>query len=93
MWEQLGYFNNNIQKLRMKDTGGFKEVVRMGYEKFKHVLNLIEFDMTSEQIVSGNKVVNAPERLALTLLFLATGETFKGTLLQISKSTNIFIFT
>ena len=59
----------------MKDTGGFKEIVRMGYEKFKHVLNLIEFDMPSEQIVSGNKVVNAQERLALTLLFLATGET------------------
>lgn len=66
----------------MGDTGGFKEIVRMGYEKLKHVLNLIEFDMPSEQIVSGNKVVNAQERLALTLLFLATGETFKCTLLQ-----------
>ena len=76
--EQLGYFKNIIQELRMENTGGFKEMMRMDYEKFKHVLNLIEVDITPDVIVGGNKAVSAPERFALTLRFLSTGETFKS---------------
>ena len=38
-----------------------KEMMRMDHEKFKHVLNLIEVDITREERVGGNKVVTAPE--------------------------------
>ena len=36
-------------------------MMRMDFEKFKHVLNLIEVDIIREERVGGNKVVTAPE--------------------------------
>ena len=53
-------------------------MIRMDYEKFKHVLNLIEIYITPEATVGENKTVTAPKSLLLTLQFLATGETFKS---------------
>lgn len=38
----------------------------------------IEADITPQQILGGNKVITAPERLAVTLRFLATGETYRS---------------
>lgn len=38
----------------------------------------IEADITPQQILGGNKVVTAPERLAVTLRYLVTGETFRS---------------
>ena len=42
------------------------------------MLNLIEVEITPEEIAGVNKVVTAPERLALTLWFLATREALKS---------------
>ena len=42
----------------------------MDYEKFKHVLNLTEVDMTPVEVVGGSKNVTVPERLASTLLWV-----------------------
>ena len=33
--ERLGYFTNLVQELKMEDTQGFKEMLRMSYEDFK----------------------------------------------------------
>ena len=58
----------------MQDTNGFKEIMRMNFEHFKEIINLIELDIMPQEIVGGNKVISAAERL--TIRFLALGESF-----------------
>ena len=62
-----------MQELQLQDTGEFKEMMRMDFEHFKELLNLIESDITPQEIVSGNKVISATERLTLIIRFLPTG--------------------
>lgn len=76
---------NQVQELKMKEHG-FKEILRMSYEDFKQLLNNIEQHSTPHQVNVGNKVITAPERLALTLRFVATGESFKSLSFQFCKS-------
>ena len=38
----------------------------------------MEADITPQEILGGNKVITASERLAVTLRFLATGETYRS---------------
>ena len=54
--EELGYYPNIKHKLRMEDTDMFKEIIRMGFEHFKEILNLIKPDIFPQEVVSGNKV-------------------------------------
>ena len=42
----------------------------MDCEKFKHVLNLTEVDITPEEVVGGSINVTAPERLTSTLFWI-----------------------
>ena len=44
--EELGYYTNVVQEVRMEDTGVFKELMRIDFEHFKEILNLIEPDVT-----------------------------------------------
>lgn len=83
---------NQVQELKMKEHG-FKEMLRMSYEDFKQLLNNIEQHITPHQVNVGNKVITAPERLALTLRFVATGESFKSLSFQfcISNGTISYI--
>ena len=75
---ELGYYTKIVQELQLEDTNGFKEMMRMDYKYFKEILNLVEPDITPQEIIGGNKVISAAERLTLTLRFLATGETFQS---------------
>ena len=83
---------NQAQELKMKEHG-FKEMLRMSYEDFKQLLNNIEQHITPHQVNVSNKVITAPERLALTLRFVATGESFKSLSFQfcISNGTISYI--
>ena len=83
---------NQVQELKMKKHG-FKEMLRMSYEDFKQLLNNIEQHITPHQVNVSNKVITAPERLALTLRFVATGESFKSLSFQfcISNETISYI--
>ena len=77
----------------MKDIPGFKEMLRMSYEDFKKLLNSKEQHTTPHEVNGGNKIIAAPERLALTLRFPATGESFKSLSFQfcISNRTASYI--
>ena len=72
--EEVGYYTNIAQEFQMQDTNGFKEIMRMNFEHFKEIINLIELDIMPQEIVGGNKVISAAERL--TIRFLALGESF-----------------
>ena len=56
--------------------------MRMDFKHFNEILNLIAPDITPQEIIGGNKVISAAERLTVTLRFLATGETFQSLIFQ-----------
>ena len=73
-----GAFANIVQELRLEDTPGFKEMMRMNYETFLLTLTIIEPYNSPEESYRGNQTIKSSERLALTLRFLATGETYRS---------------
>ena len=85
--EERGYFNNIVKELSIEDTAEYKEMMRMSYADFQRILSYIEEDITRKQVLGGNKVIPPKERLALTIRFLATGETYKSLSYQFRIST------
>ena len=73
---EKGYFNNIVTELRLEDTRGYKEMMRMSYEQFLEILIEIEPLIARKQIQGGHKIISPAERLTLTIRFLATGESF-----------------
>lgn len=88
-----GKFSNIVQELRIEDTNGYKEMMRMAHEQFLETLTAIEPSVTKRQVIGGHKVISPAERLTLTLRFLATGETFRSLSFQfrISRSAISYI--
>ena len=81
--EEEGLYANLVQELMVEDIRTYREMMRMDYDCFKHILQLIEPYITPQNSgVSGQRVVAAAERLVLTIRFLATGETFSSLNLQ-----------
>ena len=72
----LGIFNL-IQELGIEDTHGYREMMRMNKEQFKEILQLIEPHI-SKQTNNFGKPISPAERLALTVRYLATGDTFRS---------------
>ncbi|KAK3743004.1 hypothetical protein QZH41_007222 [Actinostola sp. cb2023] len=80
---EKGYFNNIVRELRAKDTAAYRDMMRMCYEDFKTILNVIEPFITPRQVTwGGHKVIAAAERLTLTIRFMATGETYRSMCFQ-----------
>ena len=69
--KKLGYFTNIVRELQLEDTEGFKELTKVD-------LKLIAPNFKPQEIIGGNKVISAAERLTVALMFLATGETFQS---------------
>ena len=66
--EELGYFTNTARELQLKDTEGFKEMMRMDFKHFNEILNLIAPDITPQEIIGENKVISAAfERLNIQI--------------------------
>ena len=53
--EEQGYFDSIVRELSIEDTAGYKEMMRMSYEEFLGILQLIEKDITPKQIIGGAK--------------------------------------
>ena len=53
-------------------------MMRMDFKHFNEILNLIAPHITLQEIIGGDKVISAAERLTVTLRFLTTGETFQS---------------
>ena len=73
--KEKGFYTNIIHELRIEDTEAYKEMMRMTHEGFLEILRYIE-PYISPQSVRGTKIITASRRLALTIRFLATGESF-----------------
>ena len=53
--EELDCFTNIVRELRLEDTGGFKEMMRMDLKQFNKILNLVALDITPQEIIGGKK--------------------------------------
>ena len=78
---EVGYFNI-IRELKIEDRAGFREMFRMDVTDFEFILAQI-FDLISPQErIGGTNLIECDERLALTLHYLAIGESFQSLSLQ-----------
>ena len=89
--KEKGMFSALITELSVEDTIAYKDMMRMSHEDFLKILGYIEKDITPAQIDGGNIVIYPKARLAITLRFLATGETFRSSVFSVScfKTCNI----
>lgn len=86
--DEKRYFNNIVKELKIEDRFGFREMFRMDIVDFELILTKISDLISPKERLGGTKPVNADERLALTLRFLATGEAFKSLSFQFRISLN-----
>ena len=77
--EEEGIYSNLVQELLVEDTVTYREMMRMDFDCFKKILEIIEPEITPKSSgVPGQRVVSSAERLVLTIRFLATGESFNS---------------
>ena len=76
--ETQGFFQNIVRELIAEDTQTYREMMRMTYSDFLGLVGVIEPYITPRQVVGGNKIITAAERLTLTIRYLATGESYRS---------------
>ena len=75
--EQKGAFYTLFQELAVEDTAAFSDYMRMPYPKFAALVELIGPCIKKEDTMK-RMFIPPSERLALTIRFLATGESFQS---------------
>ena len=88
--EQSGYFNNIVKELKVEDRLGFREMFRMDVGDFEFILGKISHLISPRQMSNfgGHLPIMPDERLALTLRYIATGESFQSLSFQFRISLN-----
>lgn len=72
----MGDYENLLEELRVEQRGGFKNFLRLDEATFQHILGRIEHRITKSS--SGRPPLAAGLRLAITLRFLATGDSYQS---------------
>ena len=76
--DELGMYATLIKELIVEDRCSFKQMFRMSVEDFEIVLQNINDLISPEEVQGGHRPISPDERLALTLKYLATGESFRS---------------
>ena len=76
--KERGYFTNIIQELIVEDRHGFREMFRMDVGDFEFILSKISDLISPKERLGGTRPTESDERLALTLRYLATGQSFQS---------------
>ena len=86
--QEKGAYSTIFKELAIEDTSGFTEYMRMPHPKFNELLSIISPYIQKKDTVM-RMSIQPGERLALTLRYLATGESFQSLSFQfrIGKST------
>ena len=87
---ELGIYSTIVKDLIIEDQLGFKSMFRMSLEDFERVLGYIQNMISPKEIIGGTRQILADERLALTLRYLATGESFRSLSFQFRISKPVF---
>ena len=72
----VGHYHELLRQLEREDVGAFKNFVRINPQLFTAVLERIEADIT-KQDTHYRKALEPGLKLAITLRFLATGDSYK----------------
>ena len=83
--EQSGYFNNIVKELKVEDRLGFREMFQMDVD-FEFILGTISHLISPHQMFA--LAIMPDERLALTLRYIATVESFQSLGFQFRISLN-----
>lgn len=86
--KERGAFHTIFKELSIQDSVGFSEFMRMPYSKFLALAAVIG-PLTEKKDTQMREAISSQERLALTLRYLATGESFASLSFQfrIAKTT------
>ena len=88
--KQGGCFNKIVKELKVEDRLGFKEMFRIDVGDFEFILGKISHLISPRQMSNfgGHLPIMPDERLALTLRYIATGESFQSLSFQFRISLN-----
>lgn len=75
--DDRGCYLNLVKELEFEDGDSFKNFMRMSSEDFYYLLSLVS-PLIQKEDTCMRKAIPAGEKLALTLRYLATGETFSS---------------
>ena len=65
--QEQGLYNNLVKEVRLEDTKGYNEMMRMSDPSFEFLLTKIEKDITPMELGKGGlKPISPAERLTLT---------------------------
>ena len=73
-----GYFNNIIEELGVEDRTGFRDLFRMEVTDFEYILTQTSDIISPKHRLGGTDPIKCDQRLAITLRYLATGESFQS---------------
>ena len=76
-WEERGAFHQLVKELVVEDSAGYRDFFRLNSQQFEFILKKIAKLITKNETLMRPSIKPA-ERLAVTLRYLATGETFKS---------------
>ena len=72
-----GAFQNIFKELAVEDTQSFTSFMRMNYQSFKSLVDAIAPQVVKKS-TKMRSAISVSERVALTIRFLATGESFRS---------------
>ena len=75
--EERGVFHQLARELAVEDAGGYRDFFRVNRRQFEFLFNAVSHRI-SKQDTKLRSSIKPAERLAVTLRYLATGETFKS---------------
>ncbi|KAL4123037.1 hypothetical protein QTP88_015269 [Uroleucon formosanum] len=76
--ETEGFFKKLIEGHLFNNEVKFREFFRVNREQFNFILSLVKYDLTKEPTMRVPVPISPDEKLAITLRFLATGESFRS---------------
>ena len=79
--QEMGAFHRIVRELATEDPSSFMEYLRMDEDHFNHLVSLVS-PLTKKEDTCMREAISPPERVALTLRFLATGESFHSLAFQ-----------
>ena len=74
---ERGVFHQLARELAVEDAGGYRDFFRVNSQQFEFLFNAVSHRI-SKQDTKLRSIIKPAERLAVTLRYLVTGETFKS---------------
>ena len=81
----MSAYHNILQELRLQDEEHFRRYLRMNTDTFEFLINKTRH-LLAKQNTRFRKAVSPEEQIAITLCFMATGESYSSIMYQFRVS-------